>query len=86
MGRERGASRPLGAHARRIEVVSSAARYDSSSEPRVPSLAQLLSAWRSRGLISAARKGSALLALALLGAAPLRSQDTICSGTPVVGP
>ena len=77
----------LGAHARRIEVVSSAARYDLKQRAsRSSPWQQLLTAWRSRGLISAARKGSALLALALLGAAPLRSQDTICIGTPVVRP
>jgi len=77
----------LGAHARRIEVVSSAARYDLKQRAsRSSPWHQLLTAWRSRALISAARKGSALLALALVGAAPLRSQDTICSGTPVVRP
>src|SRR5205809_5291158 len=76
----------LGAHARRIEVVSSAARYDLKQRAsRSSPWQQLLMAWRSRGLISAARKGSAALDLALLAAAaPLRSQDTICLGTPAV--
>ncbi|HKC40683.1 MAG TPA: DUF3108 domain-containing protein [Gemmatimonadales bacterium] len=73
----------LGAHARRIEVVPSAARYDLKQRPsRSSPWQQLLGAWRSRGLISAARKGSAtLLVLALLTAAQaLLAQDTICTG------
>ena len=73
----------LGAHARRIEVVPSAARYDLKQRPsRSSPWQQLLGAWRSRGLISAARKGSAtLLVLALLTAAQaLVAQDTICTG------
>src|SRR5258705_461626 len=73
----------LGAHARRIEVVPSAARYDLKQRPsRSSPRQQLLGAWRSRGLISAARKGSAtLLVLALLTAAQaLLAQDTICTG------
>jgi len=73
----------LGAHARRIEVVPSAARYDLKQRPsRSSPWQQLLGAWRSRDLISAARKGSAtLLVLALLTAAQaLLAQDTICTG------
>src|SRR3989449_4624203 len=59
----------LGVHARRIEVVPSAARYDLKLRPsRSSPWQQLLAAWRSRSLISAARKGSAALALAVLGA------------------
>ena len=72
----------LGAHARRIEVVPSAARYDLKQRPsRSSPWQQLLGAWRSRGLISAARKGAAtLLVLALLTAAQaLVAQDTICT-------
>jgi len=74
----------LGAHARRIEVVSSDARYDLKHRPsRSSPWQQLLAAWRSRGLISAARKGSALLVLALLAAGrPLAAQDSAC--TPAV--
>jgi len=74
----------LGAHARRIEVVSSDARYDLKQRPsRSSPWQQLLAAWRSRGLISAARKGSALLVLALLAAGrPLAAQDSAC--TPAV--
>jgi hypothetical protein len=74
----------LGAHARRIEVVSSDARYDLKQRPsRASPWQQLLAAWRSRGLISAARKGSALLVLALLAAGrPLAAQDCPC--TPAV--
>ncbi len=74
----------LGAHARRIEVVSSAARYDLKQRPsRSNPWQQLLAAWRSRGLITAARKSSALLVLALLAAAgvgSLGAQDGVCTG------
>src|SRR5213592_2254929 len=75
----------LGAHARRIEVVSSAARYDLKQRAsRSSPWQQLLMAWRSRGLISAARKGSAIVVLALLaGGRSLGAQakDTVCTGT-----
>src|SRR6267378_1748421 len=71
-------------HARRIEVVSSAARYDLKQRPsRSNPWQQLLAAWRSRGRISAARKvgGSAMVVLALLtGGGSLRAQDTVCTG------
>ena len=72
----------LGAHARRIEVVPSAARYDLKQRPsRSSPWQQLLAAWRSRGLISAARKGSAMILLALLAAGrSLGAQDTVCTG------
>jgi hypothetical protein len=72
----------LGTHARRIEVVPSAARYDLKQRPsRSKPWQQLLSAWRSRGLVSAARKGSAMIALALLMTGrPLAGQDTVCTG------
>lgn len=72
----------LGAHARRIEVVASAARYDLKQRPsRTKPWQQLLAAWRSRGVISAARKSTAVLLLALLAAAsPLVAQDTVCFG------
>ena len=78
----------LAMHARRIEVVPSAARYDLKQRPsRSKPWQQLLSAWRSRGLISAARKGSAALALVLLGGAgSLMSQDSVCTGTLVSSP
>ncbi len=67
----------------RQEVVPSAARYDLKQRPsRSSPWRQLLGAWRSRGLVNAARKGSAtLLVLALLTAAQaLVAQDTICTG------
>jgi len=72
----------LGAHARRIEVVPSAARYDRKQRPsRSSPWQRLLAAWRSRGLISAARKGSAMIVLALLMAGrSLGAQDTVCTG------
>ncbi len=74
----------LGANARRIEVVSSTARYDLKQRPsRSNPWQQLLAAWRSRGLITAARKSSALLVLALLAAAgvgSLGAQDGVCTG------
>ena len=67
----------LGAHARRIELVSSAARYDLKQRPsRSNPWQELLAAWRSRGRISAARKGSAMILLALLTGGSLRAQDT----------
>jgi glycosyltransferase involved in cell wall biosynthesis len=79
----------LGAHARRIEVVASAARYDLKQRPsRSSPWQQLLAAWRSRGLINAARKGGAgaatvALLVALLGASRgAAAQDTICTGVP----
>jgi len=72
----------LGAHARRVEVVSSAARYDLKQRPsRSNPWQQLLAAWRSRGRISAARRGgSAMVVLALLAGGSLRAQDTVCTG------
>jgi Protein of unknown function (DUF3108)/Glycosyl transferase family 2 len=74
----------LGAQARRIEVVPSAARYDLTQRPsRSNPWQQLLTAWRSRGLINAARKGAgtALLSVALLGVGrTLAAQDTVCTG------
>ena len=74
----------LGPHARRIEVVPSAGRYDLKQRPsRSSPWQQLLGAWRSRGLINAARKGAALLLLAALAAGrPLAAQDSAC--TPAV--
>ena len=79
----------LSAHARRIEVVSSTARYDLKQRPsRSNPWTQLLGAWRSRGLISAARKGTgaALLVLGLLSMAQsLSAQDTVCTGVIVGG-
>src|SRR6266849_1488333 len=73
----------LGTHARRIEVVSSAARYDLMQRPsRSSPWQQLVAAWRSRGRISAARKGSVMVVLALLtGGGSLRAQDTASTGT-----
>ncbi len=75
----------LGANARRIEVVSSAARYDLKQRPsRSNPWQQLLAAWRSRSLISAARKASTMVVLALLGATgALGAQDHVCTGNMV---
>jgi len=81
----------LGAHARRMEVVPSAARYDLKQRAsRSTPWQQLLSAWRSRGLISAARKGATAVLLALLAGGawfrPLSGQDTVCTGVVVPPP
>ncbi len=75
----------LGANARRIEVVSSAARYDLKQRPsRSNPWQQLLAAWRSRSLISAARKASTTVVLALLAATgALGAQDHVCTGNMV---
>jgi hypothetical protein len=75
----------LGVHARRIEVVASAARYDLKQRPsRSKPWQQLLSAWRSRGLIGAVRKSSAILAVVLMiGARSLGAQDSVCTGVMV---
>src|SRR2546423_2748197 len=72
----------LGAHARRVEVVSSAARYDLKQRPsRSSPWQQLLAAWRSRARISAARKGAVMVLLALLtGGGSLKAQDSVCTG------
>jgi hypothetical protein len=82
----------LATHARRVEVVPSAARYDLKQRPsRTKPWHQLLAAWRSRGLIRAARAGTgtgaagatgvagAALLIALC-ASPLASQDSVCTG------
>ena len=78
----------LASHARRVEAVASAARYDlklraSRSRP----WQELLSAWRARGLISAARKGATVLGVALLLGTSVAAQqrDTVCTGV-IVGP
>jgi len=85
----------LAAHARRVEVVPTAARYDLKQRPsRAKPWHQLLAAWRARGLIRAARSGidtggggggnggvagAAALAVALF-VSPLASQDSVCTG------
>ena len=78
----------LGAYARRIEVVSSAARYDLKQRPsRSNPWRELVAAWRSRGRISAARKGTAVLVAALLaGGGSLKAQDTSATSTHAVVP
>src|SRR5204863_2483900 len=75
----------LGANARRIEVVSSAARYDLKQRPsRSNPWQQLLAAWRARSLISAARKAATMVVLALLAATgALGAQDHMCTGNMV---
>jgi len=74
----------LTVHARRVEVVPSAARYDLKQRPsRAKPWQQLLLAWRSRALISAARKASATILVALLTAGTtLVAQDSVCTGVP----
>lgn len=68
----------LGVHARRVEVVPSAARFDLKQRAsRSTPWHRLLEAWRSRGLISAARKGATAVLLALLaGFSGISAQDT----------
>ena len=75
----------LGANARRIEVVSSTARYDLKQRPsRSNPWQQLLAAWRARSLISAARKAATMVVLALLAATgALGAQDHVCTGNMV---
>ena len=75
----------LGANARRIEVVSSTARYDLKQRPsRSNPWQQVLAAWRSRSLISAARKAATMVVLALLAATgALGAQDHVCTGNMV---
>ena len=55
----------LGRHARRLEGVPAAARYDLGQRPsRVRPWHQLVAAWRARPIIRAARTAMALLAIA----------------------
>ncbi|HZI22859.1 MAG TPA: DUF3108 domain-containing protein [Gemmatimonadales bacterium] len=55
----------LGRHARRIEIVVAATRYDLAQRPsRVRPWRQLLEAWRARPLFRAARTAVTLLAIA----------------------
>ena len=72
----------LGTHARRLEVVPSAARYDLKQRgSRSKPWQQLLGAWRSRGLISAARKGAGVvLVAALAGFTTVTAQDSTRTG------
>jgi len=68
----------LSVHARRMEVVPSAARYDLKQRAsRSKPWQQLVAAWKSRGVISAARKGTAALLVALAaGFASLLAQNS----------
>lgn len=72
----------LRAHARRIEVVPSRARYDLKQRPsRTKPWQQLLSAWRSRRIVRSALTSASLIMLALtLGVGRLVAQDSICTG------
>ena len=70
----------LAAHARRLETVPMAARYDLKRRPsRTTPLQQLLAVWRSRGLIRAAK---AMIIALSLGVGPLAGQgrDSVCTG------
>jgi hypothetical protein len=56
----------LAPHARRLDTVAAAARYDLVQRPsRVHPWRQLLSAWRARSVIRAARAATALLLVAM---------------------
>ena len=76
----------LGVNARRVEVVASAARYDLKQRAsRSKPWQQLLAAWRSRALVSAARKPiTAVLLAVLAGFSALSAQDTgvVADSTP----
>jgi hypothetical protein len=76
----------LGVNARRVEVVASAARYDLKQRAsRSRPWQQLLAAWRSRALISAARKPiTAVLLAVLAGLSAVSAQDTgvVAESTP----
>jgi uncharacterized protein DUF3108/glycosyl transferase family 2 len=64
----------LAPHARRLDTVPTAARYDLKQRPsRVKPWQELLAAWRARGAIRAARRALAALALLVL---PLRAQTS----------
>ncbi|HYT82379.1 MAG TPA: DUF3108 domain-containing protein [Gemmatimonadales bacterium] len=64
----------LAPHARRIATVSTAARYDLRQRAsRVKPWHELVAAWRARGVIRAARRAVAVVALI---AAPLFGQDS----------
>ncbi|HEU5262115.1 MAG TPA: DUF3108 domain-containing protein [Gemmatimonadales bacterium] len=61
----------LAPHARRVDGMPAAARYDLVQRPsRVKPWRQLLDAWRARAVIRAARTSTAVLLLAALAAAP----------------
>jgi len=68
----------LSVHARRMEAVPSAARYDLKQRAsRSKPWQQLVAAWKSRGVISAARKGTAALLVVLaVGFASLLAQNS----------
>ena len=76
----------LGVNARRVEVVASAARYDLKQRAsRSNPWQQLLAAWRSRALVSAARKPiTAVLLAVFAGFSALSAQDTgvVAESTP----
>lgn len=79
----------LSVHARRIERVPTAARYDLKQRPsREKPWQQMIAAWRARGLIRKVRGAAvtALLAWVLLGGGaggPLAAQDTLHGNLPV---
>jgi hypothetical protein len=72
----------LAPHARRIETVPTAARYDLQQRPsRVKPWHQLLGAWRGRAVVRAARGAATALALVV---APLLGQDSAQTSLPAV--
>jgi hypothetical protein len=80
----------LSVHARRMEVVPSAARYDLKQRAsRSKPWQQLVAAWKSRGVISAARKGTAALLVALaagFASLPAQNSSRTDSVPPLVSP
>ncbi len=65
----------LAGHARRVDTVPAAARYDLAQRPpRVPPWRRLLAAWQARPVIRAARTSAALLLFFAFGAFGLEAQ------------
>ncbi len=79
----------LAPHARRVDAVPAAARYDLHQRPsRVRPVQQLLAAWRARPVIRAARVARGVAALLALVPLPsvLRAQDTTTAAPPAPAP
>jgi hypothetical protein len=72
----------LAPHARRLDAVLTAARYDLAQRPsRVRPWRQLLAAWRARSVIRAARTAAALLVIVMTGGLHAQSDTTRADST-----